>query len=103
MVSEGHIVGAGSICHAPKKREPNLASPLLEIGGGSEPSGALNDQVDTETRAHGAHERFIAIRFIRADPMVQMGRRNLQPQALTKIEQRASKRNRISAAGKPDQ
>ena len=102
MVSQGNKVRSHLICDARKKLASNLARPLLEIRGIAQPMRALNDDLDAKSRAHSTHKIFVAIRLITANPMVQMRRRNLQPQPLAKLEQSTGKRNGIRPAGKSD-
>ncbi len=106
MVSQGDKVSPDAIRSATEERKAHLARPLLEIRGEDrrvQPLGTLNDQLDSEPSAHSTHEFFIAIRLITANPMVQMRCGNFQPKPMTQLDERASKRNRISSARKSDQ
>ena len=104
MVSQRDKISPDSIGGAAQKFAPRVARPLLEIGAGNraKPLGPLNLQLKPEPRAHSPHELFIAIRFIAAQPMVQMRGRELQSHPLAQREQRRGKRDRIPATGKPD-
>src|SRR5208283_2900978 len=106
MVPERDIAGSHAVRDAPEKIAAHLARPLLQVRARNrrvESLGVFDDQFDTQSRAHSAHEGFVTIRLIASNPVVQMRRRNPESQPLAKLEQRTSKRNRISPAGKPDQ
>ena len=68
-----------------------------------QPVGALDDQLNPQPCAHRAHEFSIAIRLSTANPMIEMRSNQAEAQSLAKIEQRAGKRDRIRAAGKPNE
>ncbi len=106
MVPKGDKGGADAVRNAPKKIAANLARPLLQVRAGNrrvESLGAFDDQFDPKSRAHSAHEGFVAIGLIASNPMVQMRGRNPESKPLAKLKQRTSERNRVRAAGKSDQ
>ena len=101
MVSQGDKIRPNEIRSATEERKTHLARPLLEIRARdrrAQPLGTLDNQLDSEPRAHRTHEFFIAIRFFTANPMVQMRRRNSKRHCLAKLKQRADKRDGISPA-----
>jgi hypothetical protein len=106
MVPQGDEVRSHSIRSAPKELPPHLASPLLKVPAWDRIGKAvstLNDQLNSEPRAHCANELFIAIRLDAANPMVQMRSHDSDSKPLAKPEQRGCKRNRIGPTRKPDQ
>jgi hypothetical protein len=85
---------------------PHVARPFFEVGARNRIAktiSPLDDQLNTEPSTHGAHELFISVRLIAANPMVQMRRRDPDSQPLANLEQRRRKRDRIGAARKPDE
>ena len=76
MVSQRHKIGLNLIRNAQQELAPSIARPLFEVGNSRQTVGALDDQLDTESRAHRTDKRFVAIRLSRANPMVQMRGRN---------------------------
>ena len=76
MVSQRHEIDLNLIRNAQQKLAPSIARPLLEVRSSRKAVGALDDQLETEARAHRTHKRFVAIRLSTANPMVQMRGRN---------------------------
>ena len=72
MVSQRDKISLNTIRDAQQKLAPSIARPLLEVGGGTKPVSALDDQVNPKPCAHRTHELFIAIRLSTANPVVQM-------------------------------
>ncbi len=106
MVPQGNKVRSDSIRGAVEERMPKVSRPLFEVrarGRTAKSLGPLDDQLNPEPGTHVAHELFIPIRLIAANPMVQMRSRDPDPQPLANLEQRGGKRDRIGAAGKPDE
>ncbi len=102
MVPKRYKISVDAVGDAQQKLAASIARPLLEVRGRSrcvQPVGALDNQLNPEPRAHRAHEFFVAICLITANLMIEMRCDDAEAQSLAKIDQRAGKRDRISAAG----
>ncbi len=103
MMSQRHKLRSDSIRNTQKELPPNLPRPLLKICTGTKPRSPFNEEFDIEPRTELPHKLLIAVRLGAANPMVQMRRRNFEPQPRTQLEQRRDERDRIRATRKSNE